>query len=445
LPILTAGNAYGVMLMGAVGDLDFATSTAAHDIFWNAQNGSAVANGPITKQIADIVITDADLCELHRDSTAGCWASSLAGTAVTKLSANRAHVCSLEAGLVQCSGDDTYGQSTPPSLSGVTDIAAGLQHSCAIDATDAYCWGSNSDGQSTVPTLVAAPVAIAAGDKHTCLIVSGGGVQCWGDDTDNQLGADTNTDGLVDGITDARMITAGANHTCVIAGNYLSVGGPRVKCWGAMDRYQSQVPTNLADGTDIPVNIRAAGDQTCAVKAEATPSAVSTPIEELMTCWPVNIDADSDGVVDTDADGLPDGWEAQYGFNPLVDNSADLSTDADSDGLTNLQESQGCTANSPAWINGSNPFSGDTDGDGVVDQSECAWNTNPNAADTDGDELTDYQEAYAPFNSYYQPQLHDTDSDTVDDGDEDCDGDSYSNLYELQNSTDPTNGAACIN
>lgn len=192
------------------------------------------------------------------------------------------------------------------------------------------------------------------------------------------------------------------------------------------------------------------------IKAEATPSAVSTPVEELMTCWPVNIDADNDGTVDTDGDGFPDGWEAQYGFNPLVDNSADLSTDADSDGLTNLQESQGCIANSPMWINGSDPYSGDTDGDGVVDQSECAWDTNPNEADTDGDGLTDYEEAYTPFNSRYQPQHADTDCiappygsytcDAVNDGDEDCDGDSRTNLEEMRiDFTDPTNGVACIN
>lgn len=40
---------------------------------------------------------------------------------------------------------------------------------------------------------------------------------------------------------------------------------------------------------------------------------------------------------DSDADGLPDGWEVGYGFNPL---SANGSGDPDSDGLTNLQEYQ---------------------------------------------------------------------------------------------------------
>jgi hypothetical protein len=41
---------------------------------------------------------------------------------------------------------------------------------------------------------------------------------------------------------------------------------------------------------------------------------------------------------DTDGDKMPDGWEVQYGLNPLVD---DASLDKDSDGFSNLQEYRG--------------------------------------------------------------------------------------------------------
>jgi type VI protein secretion system component Hcp len=41
------------------------------------------------------------------------------------------------------------------------------------------------------------------------------------------------------------------------------------------------------------------------------------------------------GGVDSDGDGLPDGWELFYGLNPHV---ADSDLDSDGDGLTNLQE-----------------------------------------------------------------------------------------------------------
>lgn len=39
---------------------------------------------------------------------------------------------------------------------------------------------------------------------------------------------------------------------------------------------------------------------------------------------------------DTDYDGIPDGWEVNYGFNPL--DASDSNADSDGDGLTNLEE-----------------------------------------------------------------------------------------------------------
>lgn len=39
---------------------------------------------------------------------------------------------------------------------------------------------------------------------------------------------------------------------------------------------------------------------------------------------------------DSDGDGMPDGWEDQYGFNPM--NPDDAYADADADGFTNLEE-----------------------------------------------------------------------------------------------------------
>jgi len=41
---------------------------------------------------------------------------------------------------------------------------------------------------------------------------------------------------------------------------------------------------------------------------------------------------------DTDSDGMPDGWEVQYGLDPL--NDSDANGDIDGDGFTNLEEYQ---------------------------------------------------------------------------------------------------------
>ena len=86
-------------------------------------------------------------------------------------------------------------------------VAAGELHSCALTSTGkVLCWGDNSSGQlgdgTTTQRLTAVPVlglpagilAIAAngGDAptqaHTCAITPGGGVMCWGNNADGQLG-----------------------------------------------------------------------------------------------------------------------------------------------------------------------------------------------------------------------------------------------------------------
>ncbi len=124
---------------------------------------------------------------------------------------------------------------------------------------------------------------------------------------------------------------------------------------------------------------------------------------------------------DTDGDCLPDGWEAAYGMNPLVANTGDPRMDAnadpDLDGLTNLEEAaQGtdpfqpdtdgdgmddgwetrygfdpCTHNSQTERT-DDDANADPDGDGLTNAEECAWGTNPGSPDSDGDGVTDNAE-----------------------------------------------------
>jgi alpha-tubulin suppressor-like RCC1 family protein len=180
----------------------------------------------------------------------------------TAIAAGENHTCArVSVGGVKCWGANWSGQlgdgtiavrNTPTDVvgltSGVTAIAASGAHSCALVAGGGVkCWGGNGYGQlgdattddrSTpvdVVGLASGVTAIAAGERHTCTLGSGGGVKCWGYNGFGQLGDGTWDDrsmpadvvGLMSGAT---AITAGGAHTCAL------VGSGRPKCWG-QDRY----------------------------------------------------------------------------------------------------------------------------------------------------------------------------------------------------------------
>ena len=83
-----------------------------------------------------------------------------------------------------------------------------------------------------------------------------------------------------------------------------------------------------------------------------------------------------------------------------------MAGDDDNDGLTGQQEA----------TLGSNPFSEDSDGDGLLDGEEVTiYGTDPTLADTDSDGLTDLAEIQ---DHHSDPTLADTDLDGILDGDE---------------------------
>lgn len=145
-------------------------------------------------------------------------------------------------------------------------------------------------------------------------------------------------------------------------------------------------PEDPADATtDIDVN--SAG--------EATPDEL-TNLEEYR--------ADTDpNKPDTDDDGMPDGWEVQYGLAPA--DPADADTDVDVNATTGAAEPDGLT-NLVEYTMGTEPTNPDTDGDGMPDGWEVSFNvgfesdpnqfdpvgTNEGADDFDDDERTNLAE-----------------------------------------------------
>jgi hypothetical protein len=130
----------------------------------------------------------------------------------------------------------------------VLSLAAGGYHTCALFSDGTIkCWGLNGNGQlgdgfeSTsaypvqVKNLSGPAIAIGAGTFHTCAVISGGAVECWGDGSNGLLGNGSNAgpnNGNADSPTAVSTIT---NATAVVGGYDFScalLADETVMCWG---------------------------------------------------------------------------------------------------------------------------------------------------------------------------------------------------------------------
>ena len=124
--------------------------------------------------------------------------------------------------------------------------------------------------------------------------------------------------------------------------------------------------------------------------------------------------------IDTDDDGLPDGYEVlTLNTDPLEldtdeNGISDADEDFDNDNLNNLGE----------YLNKTGPFNPDTDEDGLLDGDEIkTYGTDPLNPDTDNDKLLDGEEGYdgtiyKKYGVYFDPLNPDTNGNGILDGDE---------------------------
>ncbi|NVB42008.1 hypothetical protein G6O69_29550 [Pseudenhygromyxa sp. WMMC2535] len=247
--------------------------------------------------LMDVQLGSGYTCALLEDGSVTCWglnnfgqlgygntsdlaspggSLSLGGKAI-KLAVGIGHTCALlENHDVRCWGSNNVGQlglghtnnigddelpvdadplslGLPPDAE-VVDLKLGLYHSCALLSNGSVmCWGynfygqlglnhTNSIGDNELPTTqspVSLPGAVeqlALGANHTCALLTGGDVMCWGDSYAGQLGlGNTETIGDNEFPMDGGFvelggiplsIDAGTHHTCVLLENY------DVRCWG---------------------------------------------------------------------------------------------------------------------------------------------------------------------------------------------------------------------
>jgi cysteine-rich repeat protein len=182
------------------------------------------------------------------------------GQGVVQVVIGLTHTCALlDDGAVRCWGRNQFGE-------------AGYGHTQIVSDAPATLGDVEIGGNV---------VALTAGENHTCALLDDGGVRCWGLNHLGQLGLghtnDIGDDELPSAVPaidlgdDAIQIEAGGDHTCAL------VGGGAIRCWGFNDRgqlgYANLEPIGDDDEPDDygeslvgieAVELAAGGKHTCA-------------------------------------------------------------------------------------------------------------------------------------------------------------------------------------
>jgi alpha-tubulin suppressor-like RCC1 family protein len=264
-PVNVTGLGSGVIAISA-GDKSTCALTSAGGVeCWGYNGYGALGNGTTTDSHVPVNVTGL---------SSGVIAISAGGFG---------HACALtSAGGVECWGNNNYGQlgngttsnsDVPVNVtglsSGVIAIAAGYAHTCALIGSvsspggGVECWGNNYNGQlgngtttdSDVPVnvtgLSSGVIALAAGGGygHACVLTSAGGVECWGYNADGELGNGTTTESHVPvnvmGLSSrVSKIAVGYGRTCALT----SAGG--VECWGG-----GSLGNGTTTNSSVPVHV----------------------------------------------------------------------------------------------------------------------------------------------------------------------------------------------
>ncbi len=272
-------------------------------------------------------------CALLSDQTITCWGrndraqtgnqrqdqalspvATLDITAATAVSSGLDHTCALLSdATVKCWGSNSYAQLGNASngsfrpvsvsisdqdgvrtLTGVTAIASGFYHSCAlVRGGTVWCWGWNPFGQvgngttnnaqyAVAVSGLSGVLAISAGDFHNCAVLTVGTVKCWGANFNGQLGSVTSPDTAkslipvaVPSLSGVAAISAGGYQTCAL------LTGKTVSCWG--DNTVGQ----LGDGTTVSslAPVAVSGLSNVALLSVSNTSACAVLMDGTLKCW----------------------------------------------------------------------------------------------------------------------------------------------------------------
>ena len=202
--------------------------------------GARLTPGGVSNAVYDVASAASGAshsCVLLADAGARCWGFNIAGecgdgtfqmkrpvpvdvtaldAGILELKAGFSFTCARVSNGLKCwgangggelgagiqSGRSVVGVDVVGVTAGLTQLALGplAHHACVVQDAGAFCWGQNSHGQlgdgmlarQLAPVRVmglSEPVAqLAVGGGHTCALTEPGGVYCWGDNSDGQLG-----------------------------------------------------------------------------------------------------------------------------------------------------------------------------------------------------------------------------------------------------------------
>jgi alpha-tubulin suppressor-like RCC1 family protein len=152
---------------------------------------------PVNTEVVEVALGASHACARLNGGELICWGANGSGQ--------------LGYGDLVTTGDDEIPSTRPPVDIGgpAKSVVAGSNHTCALRTDGAViCWGANASGQlgygSTAVIgddelpVSAGPVdlgesaqQLTAGGDHTCALLSGGEVACWGANEFGQLGLGT--------------------------------------------------------------------------------------------------------------------------------------------------------------------------------------------------------------------------------------------------------------
>ncbi|HEX9726892.1 MAG TPA: Ig-like domain-containing protein [Gemmatimonadales bacterium] len=168
-----------------------------------------------------------------------------------------------------------------------TSLSAGQAHTCGlVVGGEVFCWGDNGRGQlgdgtkraSTSPVRVGLAgryLAVTAGLDHTCGLAENGSVFCWGAGGVGQRGDGTADDASLPTPIASDLVftylSAGDNHTCGITAD------ESLRCWGSNGFGQlgdnsltNRLAPTAALATDGFRAVDAGRDHSCAVGVSGT-------------------------------------------------------------------------------------------------------------------------------------------------------------------------------